>query len=177
MTAQPSIRPTSSDRVQGLGARVEAGLDGLAKVCIGSAGILLVFLVISFGWLVFGRYVLNDTPTWVEQLALVLIVYITCLGAAAGVRYRTHLSIDWLSQRLSGLVSRCVDALADLVVLVFGGFMCWEGGQMVASNTERMIPMLNVAESWRLLPLPVCGALLVIFSFARLLLGEREEAR
>jgi len=35
---------------------------------------------------VFGRYVLNDTPIWAESTALVLILYVTMLGAAVGVR-------------------------------------------------------------------------------------------
>lgn len=54
---------------------VDNGLDCIAQWCIIVSGILLVFLVASFGWLVFGRYVLNDTPTWVEQSSLLIVVY------------------------------------------------------------------------------------------------------
>ena len=36
-------------------------------------GVAMVVLTVSFGWLVFGRYVLNETPTWVEQSALLLV--------------------------------------------------------------------------------------------------------
>jgi TRAP-type C4-dicarboxylate transport system permease small subunit len=35
---------------------------------------------------VFGRYVLNDTPSWAESTALVLVLYVTMFGAAVGVR-------------------------------------------------------------------------------------------
>ena len=81
-------------------AALDIVLDGLAQLCIIVSGILLVFLIVSFGWLVFGRYVLNDTPTWVEQSALLIVVYITCLGAAAGVRHNSHLSIDFVREGL-----------------------------------------------------------------------------
>lgn len=47
-------------------SRLDRTLDSLAHGCIMLAGGLLVLLIITFGWLVFGRYVLNDTPTWVE---------------------------------------------------------------------------------------------------------------
>ena len=47
---------------------VERALDLLAKGCVGVAGTGLVVLVAIFGWLVWGRYVMNDTPTWVEQV-------------------------------------------------------------------------------------------------------------
>ena len=36
-------------------------------------GVALVVLTVIFGWLVFGRYVLNATPTWVEQVSLLLV--------------------------------------------------------------------------------------------------------
>ena len=45
---------------------------------------------------VFGRYVLNDTPTWAESLALVLILYVTLLGAAVGVRDAGHIGMESL---------------------------------------------------------------------------------
>lgn len=63
--------------------RLEQVLDWVRSLCIFVSSIALVVLVTTFGWLVFGRYVLNVTPTWVEQLALLLICYIAFLGAAA----------------------------------------------------------------------------------------------
>ena len=44
----------------------------------------------------FGRYVLNDSPTWAENLALVLILYVTLLGAAVGVRDAGHIGMESL---------------------------------------------------------------------------------
>ncbi|WP_151638941.1 TRAP transporter small permease, partial [Noviherbaspirillum aerium] len=51
----------------------------------------IVFVVI---WQVFGRYVMNDTPTWAEGAALVLVIYVTMLGAAAGVRDAGHIGME-----------------------------------------------------------------------------------
>lgn len=48
---------------------VKTFLDALAYLATALSGVFMVVLVASFGWLVFGRYVLNDTPTWVEQMA------------------------------------------------------------------------------------------------------------
>ena len=45
---------------------------------------------------VFGRYVLNSSPTWAESLALVLILYVTLIGAAVGVRDAGHIGMDSL---------------------------------------------------------------------------------
>jgi hypothetical protein len=51
-------------------------------VSIGAVGITVMTVVI--GWQVFGRYVLNASPAWSEQLALVLMVWIVMFTAAAG---------------------------------------------------------------------------------------------
>ena len=45
---------------------------------------------------VFGRYVLNDTPTWAEALALLLVLYVTALGVAVGVRDAGHIGLESL---------------------------------------------------------------------------------
>lgn len=139
-------------------------LDRLAALCVLVAGVSLVCLIALFGWLVFGRYVLNNTPTWVEQMSLLLVVYITFLGAAAGVHHGTHLSIDFIREAFSGLSRQVMRYLADLTVLAFGLFMAWQGWLLVVTNSRRMIPMLGMAESWRAAPLAICGALMALFA-------------
>ena len=71
-------------------------LDVLAGVTIALAGTALVALVVMMGWLVFGRYVLNDTPTWIERGATLAILAIAMPVAAVGVRERFHLSVPLL---------------------------------------------------------------------------------
>lgn len=149
--------------------RVDRMLDGLAHLCIIVAGVLLVYLIASFGWLVFGRYVLNDTPTWVEQSALLCVVYITCLGAAAGVRQGTHLSIEMVREAVPAIPRLVMLHLADVFVVLFGAFMFWQGGLMMLDNLNRPIPMIGISESWRAAPLVVCGVLMVLFSLANIL--------
>jgi TRAP-type C4-dicarboxylate transport system permease small subunit len=50
------------------------------------AGLLVIVAIVAFQ--VFGRYVMNDSPTWAENLALLLILYVTLIGAAWAPRWR-----------------------------------------------------------------------------------------
>lgn len=155
-------------------------LDSIAELCVFLAGVLLVILIAIFGWLVFGRYVLNNTPTWVEQASLVLVIYITCLGAAAGVRYHSHLNIDFIRDGFPPLLRGLMHHIADLFILIFGGFMAAQGWKLVMANSERAIPMIGLSESWRAAPLVICGVLIVLFAGAdiaqRLLSRNAERA-
>lgn len=168
-SAGPSEVPAGSPATTRPDTMPDKVLDGLARLCLIVAGVLLVFLIFSFGWLVFGRYVLNDTPTWIEQSSLLIVVYITCLGAGAGVRFNSHLSIDFLREGAPRIPRIVMHAISDAFVLLFGGFMAWQGWLMVMNNAGRPIPMIGLSESWRAAPLVACGVLLVIFTCANLI--------
>lgn len=128
----------------------------------------MAFLLAIFGWLVFGRYVLNDTPTWVEQLALVLICYIVFLGAATGIRENTHLGVTFIREALPAPIRRFLRFVVDLSLAFFGFVMLMSCLELVQFGWATKIPMLDVPESVRTLPAAICGGLMFLFSTARI---------
>lgn len=142
----------------------EKVLDWLTWACMLVAGTLLVILVAIFGWLVFGRYILNSTPTWVEQWSLIIVAYVTFLGAAVGIRRGTHLSIDFVREAMPDRARATLHFLSDAMLIVFGAFMAWQGWLLVATNLNRVVPLINISESWRAAPVMVCGILIVLFA-------------
>ena len=151
-------------------AQTAAALDWLASFCMLAAGIMMVALIALFGWLVFGRYVLNDTPTWVEQASLLLIVWITFLGAGVGVWRNTHLSIEFVRDTFPPAARHALSLAADALLAAFGATMAYYGTSLALGTSRRLIPMLGIAESWRAVPLAICGVLTVVFAVAGLLI-------
>lgn len=139
-------------------------LDGLAQAATALASVLIVILIFIFGWLVFGRYVLNATPTWVEQAALLIVVWITFLGAAVGVRRGTHLAVDFIRDAAHDLVRKGAILLSILAILFFGVMLAWQGTVMFERTARRIVPLLGVSEGWRAVPVVIGGALIVLFS-------------
>jgi len=146
---------------------VERALDGLSFVCMLVASIALVVLIVTFGWLVFGRYVLNSTPTWVEQLALLLICYITYLGAAVGIHDNTHLGVTLFRDMLPAKLSTLLKVVIDVVLAVFGLFMMKASFDLVLFGWSTMLPMLGVPEGVRSMSAALCGGLVFIFAGTR----------
>lgn len=144
-------------------------LDRVATLCRIITGLSLVVLTVIFGWLVFGRYVLNATPTWVEQLALLLVMVIAFLGAAVGVHDNTHLSVSLFRDAVPRRVRLVLIGLSDLLLAVFGFLMMWFGSQLTLFKWGSMIPLIHVPEGLRSLPLAIGGGLIFVFSVGHLL--------
>ena len=144
-------------------------LDAIAALCRLITGLSLVVLTAIFGWLVFGRYVLNSTPTWVEQVALLLIMVIAFLGAAVGIHENTHLSVVALRKAVSDRVHAVLVVTTDLMMLVFGGLMLFYGAKLTLFKWGSLIPLIQVPEGLRSLPLTVGGGLILIFTCGHLL--------
>lgn len=139
--------------------RIEGILTFIGKACTLLASLALVVLVATFGWLVFGRYVLNVTPTWVEQLALLLICYIVFLGAVAGTRDETHLGVTLFRDMLPKVLQKLIMIAIDAALAVFGIIMFLAGTTLVQFGWDSLLPMLDIPESFRTLAITICGAL------------------
>ena len=151
--------------------------DVLTRICQILAGTAIVAMTLLFAWLVFGRYVLNDTPTWVEQVSHLLLMVIAFLGAAAGVRQDTHLSVILFRTAVPSWLRTGFVCLTDVLMAAFGGFMFWYGLELTKFKWSALIPLIQWPEGLRSLPLTICGALVFIFSVGhliRLFLGRDE---
>lgn len=153
--------------------RLDIWLDRLSRLCILIGSVALVVLVATFGWLVFGRYVINQTPTWVEQLALLLICYITFLGAAVGIHEQTHLGVTFLRDALPDRIRQGLLLLTDLVLAAFGAVMLVACLELFEFGWSTRLPMLNIPESVRTFSAVLCGGLMVVFAGTRALVRAR----
>jgi len=132
-------------------------------------GIAMVVMTAIFGWLVFGRYVLNATPTWVEQVSLLLIVYIGFLGASVGVHKKTHLGVSVFREISPRPVRRFFDFLSHSILAGFGVIMTIYGYKLTMFKWTVEIPLIHVSEGIRSLPIMLSGALIFLYSIGHLI--------
>lgn len=140
------------------------------------AGLLVLIGVVFYQ--VFGRYALNSSPTWTENLAIVLVLYVTMLGAAVGVRDAGHISLESLLVMLPPAARRKLDMLIYALVGVFGAAMAYNGWVLGWSVAAYSMPNLHVTEAVRYVPLVLSGVLIALFSIEHvvaILRGEEVE--
>jgi TRAP-type transport system small permease protein len=137
---------------------------GLSKLALMTAVVLLIAVVLSVQWQVFGRYVMNDTPTWAEALALLLVLFVTAFGLAVGVRDAGHIGLESMVALLPEAWQRRIELLIHALVALFGGFMVYGGWIWAAAKWQEKKPMLPVPDGIDYVPLIIAGVLIVLFS-------------
>lgn len=152
-----------------IAARLQALFEWINRINLFVCCCALGVLVVTFGWLVIGRYVLNATPTWVEQLALLLIVYITFLTSASGVFEDRHLSMAFLRDATPPVVRRPLVFITRVAVAAFGYIMMTGSIELFEFGWATKLPMLNIPESFRTLPVIICGGMMFVFSASQAL--------
>lgn len=135
------------------------------------AGLLLIVLTVA--WQVFGRYVLNNPPTWAEGLALLLVLYVTLIAAAVGVRDAGHIGMESLLVLVPDRVRVAIERLIHLLIAVFGVAMVYNGWVLGLSVMSYKISGLGLSEGLRYVPLVVSGALIVLFSTEHIIASLR----
>jgi len=141
----------------------------LARLCLqlGVAG--LVLLVLAVLYQVIGRYVFNDTPTWAESGAVLLVLYVTMLGMAVGVRDAGHIGLESLLVLAPEAVRLKLELLIQALVLVFGLVMAYNCGVLAVSVWDYKIPTLGVSEAMKYLPPAGAGVLIAVFSLEHII--------
>jgi TRAP-type C4-dicarboxylate transport system permease small subunit len=133
-----------------------------ASLVLAIAGLLAV--VVCVQWQVFGRYVLNDTPTWAEALAMLLVLFVTAFGLAVGVRDAGHIGLESLVALLPDHWRRRVELLIHALIAVFGALMVQSGWMWASAKWNEKKPMLPVPDGIDYVPLVIAGSLIVLFS-------------
>jgi TRAP-type transport system small permease protein len=136
----------------------------LSKFSLMLAVLLLLAVIVSVQWQVIGRYVFNSSPTWAEALAMLLVMYVTALGVAVGVRDAGHIGLESMVSLLPESWRLKLEVVIHLFVAAFGVLMAYSGWLWATLKWNEKKPMLNVPESADYIPLVIAGVLIVLFS-------------
>ncbi len=136
----------------------------LSKLSLILAVIGLIAVILCVQWQVIGRYVFNDTPTWAEALAMLLVLFVTAFGLAVGVRDAGHIGLESLVVLLPEKWQHRIEILIHILVGIFGGLMVQGGWLWMTAKWGEKKPMLPVPDGIDYVPLVIAGALIVLFS-------------
>lgn len=128
------------------------------------AGFLLGCLIVLTFAGVFRRYIFGNPIVWMEEVQMLLFLWVTYLGAGVAFRECAHVSIDILvdifPKKLRSIVEK-IDVLIELAILAY---LFTQGTayyiQLVGAGKQSTL--LRIPFSIAYLVIPVGGALMMI---------------
>lgn len=153
-------------------ASLRRAMDAVYLGCVVIAGFCLVAIAVVIPYGVYMRYIVNRAASWPEPMAILLTIVLTFLGGAACYRTGTHMRVTLLRSSMPPLVERGMTLLAELLMGVLALFMLVHGTGLVQTTWHQVVPAfpsLSVGVSY--LPIPVGGAVLLLFVLEHLLIG------
>jgi TRAP-type C4-dicarboxylate transport system permease small subunit len=152
-------------------ALFSAALAVVARCAIALACMALIAMTLIEAWQVFARYVLNDSPSWTEPVALLLMSAAMMLGAAAGVRNDAHFGFFLLVHLAAPPIRTVLVSISRLVVMGVGSLLAYWGGVLLADGWGVRMAGAPLPQGLYFLPICVGGVLIALFAFERLLVA------
>lgn len=151
---------------------IRTAMDAIYWTAAVIAAVSLVAIVGIIPYGVYTRYVLDSAASWPEPAAILLTIVLTFFGAAIGYRNGTHMRVTVLRDNVPPGMQRVLDFISEGLVAVIAVFMTVWGARLSEATWHQTIaefPAISTGLTY--LPIPIGGALTLLFIAERLLIG------
>ncbi|MBN2507125.1 MAG: TRAP transporter small permease [Verrucomicrobia bacterium] len=108
---------------------------------------------------------------WTEELARVLLIWTSLLGASLAFERRAHLGVDYFVGKFHPHAQPLLRTVSHLLVLAFAGWVLMKGGGTLVTTTlasGQVTPALGMPKWLVYLAVPVAGAFVIVFTLEHL---------
>lgn len=158
---------------------INKALLTLRKITESFVLLMLVVMTLIISYQVISRFGLNYTPTWIQPISLLLMVWIGFLGISIGFQDHSHIRITIFENKLPRKLQRTLNVFQRLLAIVFGFFMLIEGSKFSYKMLDSSIPGIGVPSALLYVVVPASGALIIIYLLSEFLgfwNGAKEES-
>jgi TRAP-type C4-dicarboxylate transport system permease small subunit len=123
-------------------------------------------LVVDVTWQVITRYILNHPSSWTEELATILMLWVSFLGAAIGFARRSHLGVDYFTGLLPERRRKIIEIAGYVIIAFFAAaVLCYGGYRLVylTLKTNQVTPALGLKRGYVYMALPISGLFITLF--------------
>jgi TRAP-type C4-dicarboxylate transport system permease small subunit len=132
--------------------------------------IILMFavLIVTVFYQVLGRYLFNAPPSWSEELARFLQVWIALLASALCIQQGMHLGVDYLLYAVPPRGRALLEILVHVLVSGFLLLLLVQGIKILDVAAVQSSPAMGINMWYAYLAVPVGAALMLLESVLKL---------
>jgi len=158
--------------VQGFGRLAAVAASALRVSLILAVAVMLSSIVLQ----VVMRYVLGNTLSWTEELAILMFAWLTLGGLALGVYEGFHVRLDLLISYLPPVLRLVAEKAIGILTIAFGGYMAWSGERFFDMTRGSISAAIGYPIEFLHGLAPVAGALICLFAINGLFAAPRPDA-
>ncbi|KQW54387.1 TRAP transporter large permease subunit [Variovorax sp. Root411] len=145
-----------ADRLIGGAVEAVAALLVLAEICVLFAGVV-------------SRYVFHAPLVWSDELASILFLWLSMLGAVVALRRGEHMRMTALVQKVQPHTRAMLDAFAIAASVAFLVLIIWPSIDYAHEESFIVTPALEISNAWRAAAIPAGVGIMLAMALLRLL--------
>lgn len=110
------------------------------------------------------RYIFLSPLSWIEELARYLLVWISCFGAAYGVRKGEHIAVMFLNNMFKGYMKSALTIFIHILVIILFMVCFMKGIGLSIRQWNVVTPALQIPRTLPYLGIPISFAIMLLFS-------------
>jgi TRAP-type C4-dicarboxylate transport system permease small subunit len=132
--------------------------------------IILMFavLIATVFYQVVGRYLFNAPPSWSEELARFLQVWIALLASAICIQHGMHLGVDYLLHAVPPRGRALLEIVVHVMVTGFLALLLVQGVKILDVAAVQTSPAMGINMWYAYVAVPVGAALMLLESVLKL---------
>lgn len=135
----------------------------LNRLLVGVSLIALLVMILIIIFQVFSRQLFHYTPSWSEELSIILFVWTSFLGIAYGFKARLHIGVSFLVNLFPSKVQDAMDFLAKILILFFGIVLVYYGTKFTILMGNSTLAGTGLETSYLYAAIPVTGVFVLFY--------------
>ena len=149
--------------------------DHAEKIFNWIVSLALVALNVLVFTQVVSRYIFNSPISWTEEMARILFIWISFMGAFLALKTKGHIAVETLLHRLFNAEARSyVTAIADFLILYYCIYLAFMGVVMMQKTAQDFTPVMLIPFSYLYAAIALSGTLMAAYMLIRALSLERK---
>jgi len=132
---------------------------------------MVAVLTLTVLWGVFTRFVLGKQAAYTDELARVLLVWVSMIGAALAFGEKAHLGVDFFVNKLHPEARKTLSIIVQLVVMVLAVLVFVVGGWGLALGQmgQQLPTMPWMSRGMVYFAIPLGGVFMLLFAVENLI--------
>ncbi len=153
-------------------------MDKLKAFLVNLPEFLVAFFTIAIALVVFFELFVREVFNYsvfgiTGELTRILIVWLSMVGAAVGVKRGSHFVFPIIAQRFGPEASPYLSIFSHVTIIGFAIILIYSGLNVTLISARETFVSIPISVFWENLAVPVAGALILPYSWLKI----REEAR